>query len=210
MIGRLVTGLVVDRLSHRLVSSATLVIQVAGLTMPGPSIGPDVGLQRDFREPSPGRNARVGSFFRRHPGRQPDNGPAVLRPARVDRLVAHRALAPIRGDNQAVGVDTAAHQILADRVRSVLGPRIASLVPIDFPELEPFGPRVTCAVALAQREDPACESWPSPGAGAVFSLICTPASVPCVDNVRSSNELATRQLQTFACRLDTRGSAGLL
>src|SRR5712671_5688409 len=114
MIGRLVTGLVVDRLSHRLVSSATLVIQIAGLTMPGPSIGPDFGLQRDFREPSPGRSARVGSSFRPHPGRQPNNGPAILGPARVDRLVAHRALAAIWDDNQAVGVDATDHQIRAD------------------------------------------------------------------------------------------------
>src|SRR6266446_10424084 len=112
MIGRLVTGLVVDRLSHSLVSSATLFIQIAGLTMPGPSIGPDFGVQRDFREPSPGRNARIGSSFRPHRGRQPDNGSAVLRPARVDQLVAHRALAAIGYDNQAVGVDTAAHQML--------------------------------------------------------------------------------------------------
>src|SRR3982074_977695 len=110
MIGRLVTGLVVDRLSHRLLSSATLVIQIAGLTMPGPSIGRTTGLQRDFGEPSPGRDARVGSSFRPHPGRQPNNGPAVLRPASVDRLVAHRALAAVWDDNQAVGVDTAAHQ----------------------------------------------------------------------------------------------------
>jgi len=43
---------------------------------------PDFGLQRDFREPSPGRNARVGSFFRPHLGRQPNNGPVILSPAR--------------------------------------------------------------------------------------------------------------------------------
>src|ERR1700687_254092 len=59
---------------------------------------PDLGLQRDFREPSPGRNARAGSFFRPHRGRQPDNGAAVLGPARIDRLVAYGSLAAIEDD----------------------------------------------------------------------------------------------------------------
>jgi len=115
---------------------------------------PDLGLQRDFREPSPGRNARAGSIFRPYRGRQPDNGPTVfwIQHASTGSWQSGRWLR-----HQAVGVNTAPHQIRADRVRSVLGERLIQLgipllirVPLDEPpgllirnqprQLKPVGP----------------------------------------------------------------------
>src|SRR6266550_3324798 len=49
-------------------------------------------------------------------GRQPNHGPAILCPARVDRFLASRSLVAIWDDDEAVSIDTADHQILTDRV----------------------------------------------------------------------------------------------
>lgn len=52
-------------------------------------------------------------------GCQANNRPAILRPAHVHLFPTNRPVGPIGDDDEAVGIDTADHQILADRVRSV-------------------------------------------------------------------------------------------
>src|ERR1700704_3802546 len=62
---------------------------------------------------------RLRKLLPAHLGSQPNNRPAILCPARVHRFLTNRPVGPIGDDDEAVGIDTTDHQILADRVRSV-------------------------------------------------------------------------------------------
>jgi hypothetical protein len=56
--------------------------------------------------------------------RHPDNGPPVLYPARLQRLLADRSLTSIRNDGDAVTVDALRYEMIADRIGSPLSERL--------------------------------------------------------------------------------------
>src|SRR6266567_5985427 len=79
--------------------------------------------------------------------RHPDNGPAVLCPACLQRLLADRSLNSVRNGDDAIIVDASGHEIIADRTGSPLNaPDSAGRLPAD-----PHGPRLGRAVAHSLR-----------------------------------------------------------
>ncbi len=56
--------------------------------------------------------------------RHPDNGPAVLCPAGLQRLLADRALTSVRNGGDAISVDALGHEMITDRTGSPLSERL--------------------------------------------------------------------------------------
>ena len=57
----------------------------------------------------------------------PDNGPAVLDPARLQRLLADRSRNSVRNGGDAITVDALGHEIITDRTGSPLSERLIRL-----------------------------------------------------------------------------------
>src|SRR5437899_9159614 len=75
-------------------------------------------------------NVRLGARRRRDRVRErlrlahhPDNGPSVLYPARLQRLLADRSPPSVRNDSDAITIDTLGHEMFTDRIGSPLSER---------------------------------------------------------------------------------------
>src|SRR6266568_9107065 len=55
---------------------------------------------------------------------QPDNGPSVLYPARLQRLLADRSPPSVRNDGDAITIDTPGDEMFTDRIGSPLSQRL--------------------------------------------------------------------------------------
>src|SRR5438094_7119890 len=108
------------------------------------------------------RRAKAGSARRRRDrgrerlrlGCHPDNGPAILDPARLQWLLADRSLTSVRHGGDAITVDALGHEMLTDRIGSPLSERLVR-------------PRVSTLLRMALDDD------------ASVPIRCEPHSGPC-------------------------------